>query len=167
MVSLAAGTITRIANPPLGFTRHADPLLYSWGMVQFEVEPLNLHEVDHTTMTSWAKKPIVGAANYREWTGEEDDELHLRGRIFPFRIGGLANLDAVEAARKKGVAALMMRGDGRYLGWYVIERMQRHDTYLAINGVGQQIEFEALFIRVPVPSAEDEYPVYFELGQAG
>jgi hypothetical protein len=47
--------------------------LYSWGMLQFEVHPLNVHEVDHSTATDWAKKEIAGAAIYREWVGENDE----------------------------------------------------------------------------------------------
>jgi hypothetical protein len=126
-------------------------------MLQFEVHPLNVHEVDHSTATDWAKKEIAGAAIYREWVGENDEELFFRGRLFPYRIGGLEGLEVLEAMRRGGVAELLVRGDGRVLGWYVIERLVRQHTFLAPDGIGQVINFEAIFVRVPVPAADEEF----------
>ena len=58
-------------------------MLYSWGPLPFEVYPLNVHEVQQVTATDWARKEIAGAAIYREWVGENDEEVHLRGRVYP------------------------------------------------------------------------------------
>lgn len=131
--------------------------LYSWGMLQFEVHPLNVHEVDHSTATDWAKKEIAGAAIYREWVGENDEELFFRGRLFPYRIGGLEGIEVMDAMRRGGIAELLVRGDGRVLGWFVVERMVRQHTFLAPDGIGQVIQFEAIFVRVPVPAADEEF----------
>lgn len=133
--------------------------LYSWSLVQFQVYPLNVHEVDHTTATDWAKKEIAGAAIYREWVGENDEELYFRGRLFPYRIGGLYQIEVMEAYRRHGIAGLMMRGNGDSLGWFVCERLVRTHMHLGPDGVGQQVNFEAIFVRVPIPSAIDEYSV--------
>lgn len=138
--------------------------LFMWGQLQFQVHPLNIHETDHSTATDWAKKEIAGAAIYREWVGENDEEIYFRGRLFPFRIGGLENLEVLEAMRRKGVAALLMRGDGVRLGWFVCERLVRAGTFLASDGIGQVINFEAILVRVPIPPAEEEFPVWFDLG---
>jgi hypothetical protein len=131
--------------------------LYSWGTLQFEVHPLNVHEVDHSTASDWAKKEIAGAAIYREWVGENDEELFFRGRLFPYRIGGLDGIEVLEAMRRQGVAELLMRGDGRPMGWYVCERLVRQHTFLAPDGVGQVIHFECIFVRVPVPAADEQF----------
>jgi phage protein U len=133
--------------------------LMQWSALQFEVYPLNIHEVDHLTQTDWARKEIAGAPIYREWVGENDEEIHLRGRIFPYRIGGLTELQVIEAMRRQGIAGLMVRGDGIVLGWFVCERLVRQHQHLGIAGVGQQVNFVAVFARVPVPSGEDEFPV--------
>lgn len=58
--------------------------LMQWSALQFRVWPLNIHEVDHQTATDWARKEIAGAPLFREWVGENDEELHLRGRVFPY-----------------------------------------------------------------------------------
>ncbi len=123
---------------------------------------MNVGEVDHNTATEWARKEIAGAAIYREWVGESEEEIHLRGKLFPKFYsnywkkypnvsGGLSSLDVMDNMRRLGQAHTLIRGDGWYLGWYVIERLVRGHTYLDGAGIGQQINFEALFQRVPVP----------------
>lgn len=129
-----------------------NPMLYQWGVLQFEVMPLNLHEADHETATDWAHKEIAGAAIYREWVGENDETLTVRGRLFPYRIGGMSNIELFEAQRRGGIANMLIRGDGSVLGWFVCEKLVRAHTYLSSQGVGQQISFEAVLVRVPVPS---------------
>jgi uncharacterized protein len=145
---------------------NSTPVLMQWGLLQFQVWPLNYHELDHYSKTDWARKEIAGAAVYREWTGEGDEELHLRGKVFPLKLGGLEELEVMETMRRQGIAALMMRGgqgEGRSLGWYVCERLVRNHTFIDVEGFGKQISFEGLFARVPIPSAYDEFPVLWSL----
>jgi len=150
-------------------------ILYSWGPLQFEVYPFNVGEVDHTTGTDWARKEIAGAAIYREWVGENEEEIHLRGKVFPHffakhlnkvnsqqrSTGGLSHLDVMDNMRRLGQAHTLIRGgirgQGWHLGWFVIERLSRGHTFLAADGVGQQIQFEATFQRVPVPDDPADY----------
>jgi phage protein U len=123
--------------------------LYKWGTIEFQVILLNVHEVDHETETDWAKKEIAGAPIFREWVGENDEVLMMRGHVFPYRIGGMKELEHFEAMRRAGVPNLMVRGDGAVIGWFVCERLSRSHTFLSTEGVGQQTAFEAAFARVP------------------
>ena len=139
--------------------------LYQWGPIQFQVYPLNVNEVDHSTMTEWARKEIAGAAVYREWVGESEEQINLRGKVFPHffkrrstsaapglnETSGLGHLDVMDNMRRLGQAHTLVRGDGWHLGWYVIERLTRGHSFLSANGIGQQVQFEAIFQRVPVP----------------
>jgi uncharacterized protein len=169
---------TSATNAPLyGLTQPTyDPYssssaLYSWGPLQFQVWPLNIHEVDHETDTDWAQKEIAGSAIFREWVGENDENLYLRGKVFPYRVGGMAELELLEASRRKGIAQAMIRGGGNtgtHLGWYVIEKLVRSHKFLSSEGVGQVIEFEAIFTRVPVPfDPSQNYRDMFEAGYVG
>lgn len=141
----------------------ANSTLYQFGLVQFQVWPLNVHEVTHVTATDWAKKEIAGAPIFREWVGEGDEEISLRGRVFPHfyngsRLGtGLGHLDILDEMRRSGKSYILMRGDGLNLGWYVIERFSRGHQSLDQKGIGRHIEFEATFARVPVPASETFY----------
>ena len=128
--------------------------MYAWGPLQFEVWPLNIHEFDHETDTDWAQKEIAGSAIFREWVGENDETLYFRGKLFPYRIGGMAEIELLEATRRKGIAQALIRSGGNqgtHLGWFVIEKLVRAHKFLSSEGVGQVIEFEAVFTRVPVP----------------
>ncbi|MDB5177589.1 MAG: tail protein [Candidatus Saccharibacteria bacterium] len=143
--------------------------LFNWGPLQFEVFPLSLNEVTHTTGTDWAKKEIAGAAYYREWVGEGDEEIQLKGKLYPHFFakaarergkassGGMAELDALDNMRRLGHAHALVRGDGWMFGWYVVERLSRAHSFLAQDGIGQQVIFEAMFVRVPVPQDPSDY----------
>ncbi len=147
-------------------------MLMKWGPVIFEVFPLNIGEIDHTTGTDWAKKEIAGAAYYREWVGEGDEEIHLRGKLYPYWLvhngyahgsrGGISHLDMLDNMRRLGQAHLLIRGDGWSLGWYVMERLSRGHTFLTPEGLGQQITFETVFQRVPVPEASDYFGFFWQ-----
>lgn len=131
-----------------------NPTLMQWGPIQFQTWPVNIHEYDHETATDWAHKEIAGAAIYREWVGENDEILYFRGRLFPYRIGGLADIQQFDNLRRNGIALQMLRGGaarGEVLGWFVCEKLIRAHTWLSVEGIGQVISFEAVFARVPTP----------------
>src|SRR5262245_59518060 len=96
-------------------------LLYSFGLLQFKVFPVNIKQVDHQTTAEWARKEIAGAATYREWVGEGDEEIIIRGQLFPLfmkshgKPDGLKGDDSIELLenmRRMGVAQMLIRGDG-------------------------------------------------------
>jgi phage protein U len=123
--------------------------------------------MSHHTASDWAKKEIAGAAMYREWVGEQDETIQLKGRVFPHFFaraarqreptalkpssGGLGHLEVLDNMRRMGQAHVLMRGDGWHFGWFVIESLQRAHSLIAPDGIGQQIDFEAQFQRVPIP----------------
>lgn len=136
------------------------PILYTWGLIVFEVVPLNTNEIHHTTGSDWAKKEIAGAPLYREWVGELDEEVRMSGKIFPYDnarrlkradMTGIGHLDLMDNMRRLGQAHTLVRGDGWHLGWFIVERLSRGSTFLGPDGIGKQIEFEVTFQRVPVP----------------
>lgn len=147
-------------------------MLYQFGLVQFTVYPLNISDVSHATSSDWSRKEIAGAPTYREWVGEGDEEIHLKGKVFPHFFAlhaaqrptrgandgtGMGHLDLLEIMRRLGQAHLLMRGDGLKLGWFVIERFNRGHSHIGRDGVGQQVDFEAIFQRVPVPDPSRYY----------
>lgn len=159
--------------------------LMTWGSISFQVFPLNYDEMNHNTASDWARKEIAGAAVYREWVGENDEEIQLRGKVFPYffaahkrqRINrgtvlqtptddsGLSHLDVMDNMRRLGQAHALTTGDGWHLGWFVIEKLTRAHTHIGVTGIGQQIQFDATFQRVPVPNDPAAYFTRF-WGQA-
>jgi phage tail protein len=140
----------------------ANTTLYQYGLVQFKIFPLNIHEFDHSTSSSWAKKDIVESIPHREWTGEDDEEIRFRGRVFPYRIGGMTSLDALDNYRRAGYPHVLVRGgagadEGRPLGWFVIDRLIRKHDHLGADGYGRVINFEATFFRVDIAPEPELY----------
>ena len=165
----------------------ANSVLFQWGPIQFQVYPFNVNQMSHSTGADWAKKEIAGAAMYREWVGENEETITLKGKVFPHFFarqkkgnvalaysntatrdpttglvvanpggfpssGGLAHLDVLDNMRRLGQSQILMRGDGWHFGWFIIETLSRGHSLIAEDGVGQMIEFEALFQRVPIPN---------------
>lgn len=175
----------------------ANWVMFQWGPIQFQVFPMNVDNFAHQTGADWAKKEIAGAAMYREWVGEADEHISLKGKVFPHFFaskarnsndpmtgmprdirhpiqgpeasldtsgvlrehtgghpssGGLTHLDVLDNMRRLGQAHILIRGDGWHFGWYIIETLSRGHTFLANDGIGQMVEFEASFQRVPIPN---------------
>jgi hypothetical protein len=70
---------------------------------------------------------------------------------------GLGHLDVMDNMRRLGQAHALVRSDGWHLGWFVIERLTRAHANLGADGIGQQIDFEVSFQRVPVPYDPNAY----------
>ena len=166
----------------------ANWVLFQWGPIQFQVFPFNVNSMSHNTAADWAKKEIAGAAMYREWVGENDELITLKGKVFPHffaraerargithpvwdrragidpdtgrlqehtggfpSAGGLFHLDVLDNMRRMGQAHILMRGDGWHFGWFIIDQLSRGHSLIAGDGIGQLIDFEAQFQRVPIP----------------
>ena len=178
----------------------ANWVLFQWGPIQFQVFPFSVTDMAHHTQADWAKKEIAGAAMYREWVGEGDEMITIRGRVFPHYFsrmerarninhpiistdepvleadtgllrehtggfpssGGLLHLDVLDNMRRLGQSHILIRGDGWHFGWYIVESLQRGHSLIANDGIGQMIDFQAQFQRVPIPNdgAENTVQMY-------
>jgi phage protein U len=63
----------------------------------------------------------------------------------------MSDLQRFEEERRVGNTNILMRGDGSKLGWFVCEKLVRAHTFLSGEGIGQQVAFEAVLVRVPMP----------------
>jgi len=127
-------------------------MLAQLGSVTFEVWPLNLHETDRQAAADHVAKDVLGSLRPREFVGEGDDLITLRGRLFPEAFGG--STDDLHMMRVSGTAQIYVRGDGRSFGWWLIERVTERATFLDGKGRGKVIEFEVSLTLSPPPSAE-------------
>ena|ERR1700730_1179269 len=134
----------------------ANSTLFQFGPVRFTVSPLNVHAWEHITGTEYARKMVMNSIPQREWVGESDHEIILNGMVFEKRIpGGVAGLEYLDAARLKGVAQTLIRGDmasgGAMMGWFVCEHLERKHTFLSGDGLGRVIAWQAYFSRADQP----------------
>jgi len=128
-------------------------MLAQLGSIQFEVMPFNFHEGDHDAGASFASHEVLGRMPPLEFVGEAAESWSIRGKLFPQRFGGLDTLEALHGIRRSGVPQFFMLGNGKPLGWVVIERVTEKATYIGPDGVGKVIEFEVTLKRSEQPSA--------------
>jgi phage protein U len=124
-------------------------MLYQLGNVQFEVAPLNLHEVSRGVGADFAAKDIVGAPRPREFVGEADETFTLSGKVFPAHFGGIGGLAALESMARRGEPQMFVRGDGSVFGWFLVERVKTKSSYLDRASVGRLIEVEITLTHSP------------------
>jgi phage protein U len=138
-------------------------MLYSWGTFTFDTMPVNVDGYEDVDMDEWAKKEILGIMPPRESTGQDDQELVLQGKLYPRKMAqwgkptGLSEIEQFRELKRARIPQNMTRGDGKNLGWYVCTRLVQKGSFLAADGVGQVIAFEAQFFRQPIPDGT----VYF------
>ncbi len=135
------------------------PVLLMIGPIRLEVAPFAVMDYQRGAETSFAEKAVIGASPVLEWTGDGAETWTIRGRLFPERFGGEGSLTELDAVRRSGRPQYLMRGDGRVMGWVVIERVSERSTHLDRRGVGKMIEVDITVRRVRRPAAG----LYFSL----
>lgn len=124
-------------------------MLCALGATFFEVEPVNLVQIEREVGGDFAAKDVVGAARPREFVGPSDETIKLEGRLFPHRFGGLSQFEGLQSMATAGSPQMFIRGDGQVFGWYIIEKVRERSTYLGARGIGRVIEFDVNLIKSP------------------
>jgi phage protein U len=127
-------------------------MLMMVGPVMFRVAPFNLTEYSHTHGGNFVEKPVMGARQPLEWTGQGTETWNLNAKLFPERFGGSSSLAVLSAIRASGLPQFMLRGDGSLMGWVVVESVTERATMLASNGVGKVIDVTIGLKRSQAPT---------------
>lgn len=127
-------------------------MLMQLGEVTFEVIPFNTDGYSRDASFDFAAHDVMGRMRPRESMGEGDETWSISGKLFPSHFGGMGTLDTLSKMRSAGSAQPLVRGDGRNLGWFLIESVSERSSWLRRDGVGGQIEFDISLVRSPKPS---------------
>jgi phage protein U len=129
-------------------------MLYMVGPVEIDVFPFNADAVGIEGSADFAKKDLLGRLPAREFVGEGDQTLSLKGQVLPSKLGGLSSIEALHGMRRRGERCHVMRGDGRVFGWYAIEHISEQHERIGPNGVGQVVKHEIKLVLVDPPGAD-------------
>jgi phage protein U len=138
-------------------------MLYDLGGVTFEVAGLNADKVSRSRETSFAKYDVLGTGALYEHTGEADRKIEISGKVYPYHLGGLGALEALESIRSAGQPVLLMRGDGTMIGWVLIETIKEEDAYLQWRGDPGEISHTISMCRCDAPGVGDLANLLFSL----
>ena len=126
-------------------------MLMVLGSLTMEVWPFNPTDTMRDSGGEYVEKPVMGRRPPLEWVGETVETFSITAKLFPAKLGGLDGLDRLNAMRQSGLPQYLMRGDGKPLGWFVIEAVHERSEYLDAKGVGQVIEVEITLKRSDAP----------------
>lgn len=147
------------------------PTLYSYGGLTIEVVPFSADIVGFEASADFAPKDILGGTRTREFVGLGDERVQFIGRLFPETIasvpggggGGLNEIERLDKLRREASAHLLVRGDGKNLGWYFLEGVERQESRLRVDGVPRAVEYSFSLVRSPAPRAADYIKVLLRL----
>ena len=131
-------------------------MLWQVGPLTISRRPYNIEEWTREASASWAKKELLGRRPEREFTGEGEETLTLKGTLHPFNrnaIGGLSSIELAHSLRRSGQSVFVTRGDGTVYGFYAIESVSESHSEIGPHtaGVGQKIEHELKLVPVGQP----------------
>jgi hypothetical protein len=116
-------------------------MLYALGPVVFTVAPLNADKIGREGETRHAQHAVMGAAPVYEFMGEGQREFTIKGAVFPEHFGGLGELETIEALRRAGMPQHLIRGDGKPIGWVLIQKVKEDGDHLGFSGVPRHISY--------------------------
>jgi uncharacterized protein len=136
-------------------------MLLQIGALQFALAPLNAHEIDRQAKADYVDKKIISRPPVYEYMGDGEDTITVRGRLFPFKTGGLGAVELAYTIMESGAPQMVVRGDGKVYGWFVIVSINERAEYLAPDGVGQLIGVEVELKRADAPTAAGYFASLF------
>lgn len=128
-------------------------LLMMWGPVAFSIAPLNADRISIDNDTVFAAHAVAGSPPVYEHTGEGERSITIRGAVFPEHLGGLANLEMLETLREQGEPQHLIRGDGRMMGWCILDKVSQEHEHLNGMGVGRAISYTLKLQRCEPPQS--------------
>ncbi|MFN3892011.1 MAG: phage tail protein [Beijerinckiaceae bacterium] len=128
-------------------------MLFMLGGVRVTHSGFNVEKMGRENNSEYAEYKVVGAEPKYEFMGDAGRKITLSGKIFPFALGGYSALSILEGMRQSGVPTMLVRGDGGFFAWVIIESVKEEHKSLNYLGVGQEVEHEITLLRADPPIA--------------
>jgi uncharacterized protein len=128
-------------------------MLYQIGPLSLDTKPFNAETFTRNTGADLAVKAVMGGRQAREFMGEADETISLSGQLLPTKLGGLTELELAQGLSTSGTKVPVMRGDGRMLGWFAIEKVSEQHSDLTRLGVGFVVRYTLDLVKVDTDCA--------------
>lgn len=128
-------------------------MLFQIGPLTLDTIPFAAESFSRNAGADLAVKPVMGGLQPREFMGEADESITISGQLLPTRLGGLTELELAYSLSTSGTKVPLMRGDGRMLGWYVIEKVSEQHSDLTRFGVGFVVRYTLSLTKVSTDGA--------------
>ena len=128
-------------------------MLFQIGPLTLDTFPMGPDGYSRSSGSDLAVKPILGRLAGREHMGEADQPMTITGKLLPTKVGGAADLEQLHALSVSATKVPVMRGDGRMLGWFVIEKVTEQHSDLTAIGLGFVVAYTLNLIKVDTDGA--------------
>ena len=128
-------------------------MLFQIGPLTLDTLPFAAESFSRNAGADLAVKPVMGGLQPREFMGVADESITISGQLLPTRLGGMTELELAYSLSTSGTKVPLMRGDGRMLGWYVIEKVSEQHSDLTRFGVGFVVRYTLNLTKVSTDGA--------------
>ncbi|PRC90984.1 Phage protein U [Solimicrobium silvestre] len=111
------------------------------GMFVFSLPTLAYQELQRQTEWKHPGTSRVGTRDAHQFTGKGDDTITLSGWIAPELTGSLYSLDALRMMADTGQSWILIQGNGRILGTFIITGLTENSSHLAATGAAGKVDF--------------------------
>jgi uncharacterized protein len=121
--------------------------LLTWGDYDFEVGGASFEELAHKFGGRWSKPPVFGRRPPGQYLGPGEEEIMLRGTIFPADMGRgtLDQIVAMQAEAGNGTVDMLFSGAGDAMGLFRLEEVSYRSTNLLRDGTPQKVDYTLKF----------------------
>lgn len=121
-------------------------VLMGLGPFRFAVPGLNYHKLARTFEYRWEPQWRVGSRPAQQFLGPGEEELNIRGVIFPHYTGGFGQLNAMRDAAQEGVPLPLASSRGIYFGPWCIRTIHDEQGFFHPNGDPRKVEFDIVLV---------------------
>lgn len=118
-----------------------------WGLFPFSVQTMPHEEFEKTTTFKYAENNRIGKSNSLQFMGKGNDEITLKGVLFPMVTGGRNVVDLFKIQSELGIAFPLIESSGRIHGTFVCTSVAETCKYLESNNAPNRIDFTISFKR--------------------
>ncbi|WP_072670544.1 phage tail protein [Vibrio injensis] len=116
-------------------------MMLGLGDYRFSVDRAAYQELRRVTDYRWPSQERIGRTPARQFVGPGDDRQDLEGVIYPHFRGGPGQLDAMREEAAQGTPLLLVDGEGRIHGRWVIERVEETKSVIDEKGRPRRQQF--------------------------
>lgn len=121
--------------------------LMTLGLFVFELASTPFDAVARQTDHRWSAKDRAGGPPAHQYLGPGADTLTIDGVLMPELTGGRAQLDKLREMAAEGKAWILVSGDGRNQGKWMITGLSQRDSHHTTNGLARRMEFSLTLKR--------------------
>lgn len=121
--------------------------MLTMGEYRFAASAAAYGELTHADSWRWPAQERIGAPPARQYLDPGDEEISLRGTIYPEHRSGLGQIDAMRAEAGRGRPLLLVGGDGRVWGKWCIARLEQTQRVFYADGRPRRVEFRLTLVH--------------------